>query len=391
MKKRKIFIAIHQLTLGGAQKALIEALNAIDYEKNDVTLYVRKARLDLLSQVNPAVSNILINRDRKRYYRKPYAVWLHAVSTIRRLMKRSTADTDEKLRQYVVAQQLRYEQTHTLGRLPAYDVAISYIQGYTAQAVAKLVRADKKVMFYHDSTDSLHDLHCKVMRDYDRIYCVSKNAMEALRGFYPQFAEKIGCLENHIDAAAVRAKADVFTPDFPNGRLILCTCGRLAKVKGFDLAVAAADELKRRGMVFKWYFVGDGPDKEKTETGISEKGLTDSIELTGMLRNPYPYIKGCDIYIQPSYEEAQSLSVMEAQILGRPVVSTATAGGKALIEDGVNGLLADISAQMLADKIERLQNDAALRERITQKLAETDDDKDAKRFRAAWKKLLEED
>ena len=65
MKKRKVFIAIHQLNLGGAQKALISALNAIDYAENEVTLYVRKDRLDLLSQVNRNVSNIIINKDHR--------------------------------------------------------------------------------------------------------------------------------------------------------------------------------------------------------------------------------------------------------------------------------------------------------------------------------------
>ena len=43
--KKKVLIAVHQLNLGGVQKALISALNAIDYSKNDVTLYIRKNRI----------------------------------------------------------------------------------------------------------------------------------------------------------------------------------------------------------------------------------------------------------------------------------------------------------------------------------------------------------
>ena len=58
MIKRKVLIVIHQLNIGGAQKALISALNAIDYTENDVTLYVRKNRLDLLPFVNKNVSKI---------------------------------------------------------------------------------------------------------------------------------------------------------------------------------------------------------------------------------------------------------------------------------------------------------------------------------------------
>ena len=89
MEKRKVFIAIHQLNLGGAQKALISALNAIDYSENEVTLYVRKNRLDLLPQVNCNVSNIIINKDHTRYYRKLYAVLLYIKSKINELLNRS--------------------------------------------------------------------------------------------------------------------------------------------------------------------------------------------------------------------------------------------------------------------------------------------------------------
>ena len=98
MEKRKVFIAIHQLNIGGAQKALISALNAIDYSENEVTLYVRKNRLDLLPQVNCDVSNIIINKDNTRYYRKPYVVLLYIKSKINNLLKRSNKSTDEKLK-----------------------------------------------------------------------------------------------------------------------------------------------------------------------------------------------------------------------------------------------------------------------------------------------------
>ena len=84
--------------------------------------------------------------------------------------------------------------------------------------------------------------------------------------------------------------------------------------------------------------------------------------------------------------------VNEAMERGCAVVASDEAGAVPfLIEDGANGLLTDLSAQALADRIVLLQKDVALRERISQKLAETDYGKDEKRFRDAWKKLLEED
>ena len=391
MIKRKVFIAIHQLNVGGAQKALLAALNAIDYSENEVTLYIRKDRLDLLALVNPAVSRIIINRDRTKYYRKPYAVFLYILMKLRSFFKRDARNIEEKLRLYVIQKQMQYENKRYLAQLPAYDIAISYIQGYTAKTVAEFVRAKKRVMFYHDSTDSLHALHCDIMPNYDRIYCVSKTAAETLKGCYPQFSQKINYIENFVDADRVRIKATEFSPDIAQDKPMLCTCGRIAAVKGFDLAVDAAKILKQQGLEFNWFFVGDGPDRGKIETRILENGLCDTITITGMLNNPYPFVKRCDIYVQPSYEEAQSLAVIEAQILGKPIVSTATAGGKSLIENNVNGVLAEISAQSLADRIWFLYKNKALREQLTLNLMEIDHEKDRIRFLNAWKKLLEAD
>lgn len=389
MEKRKVFIAIHQLNLGGAQKALISALNAIDYSENEVTLYVRKDRLDLLQQVNRNVSKIIINKDHTRYYRKPYAVLLYIKSKINDLLKRSNESTDEKLKQYIVKNQIKFERSHYFTEDTSYDVAISYIQGYTAKSVAENIIAKRKVMFYHDSTGSLHELHCDVMKHFERIYCVSKGAQKAVQGFYPQYADKIDCLENCVDAESVRQKANEFVPDYPKDKLILCSCGRITPVKGYDLAVGAAEIIKKSGLDFKWYFVGDGVDRSKIESLISEKQLDDYIEITGLQDNPYPNIKNCDIYVQPSYEESYGLTIIEAQILGKTIVSTATVGGQSIINDGENGLIAEINAESIAHIINLVYQDKDLQQSIQNNLARIDYTKDYQRFRNDWKKLLE--
>ena len=388
MEKRKVFIAIHQLNLGGAQKALISALNAIDYSENEVTLYVRKDRLDLLPLVNRNVSKIIINKDHTRYYRKPYAVLLYIKIKINDILKRSNESNDEKLKKYIVNKQIEFEKRHYFSYDTSYDVAISYIQGYTAKSVTENIKAKRRVMFYHDSTDSLHEFHCDVMKHFERIYCVSKGAQKAVQGLYPQFAERIEYLENYVDAENVRRKANEFIPDYPNNKLILCSCGRITPVKGFDLAVGAAEILMQGGLDFKWFFVGDGVDRTKIESLISEKQLDDYIEITGLQDNPYPYIQNCDVYVQPSYEEAYGLTIIEAQILGKTVVSTSTIGGQSIIHDGENGVISDINAESIAQKINLIYQDKDLLKTIYNTLSKIDYSKDYQRFRKEWRELL---
>lgn len=384
MSKRKVLIVVHQLNLGGVQKAVLSALDAIDYSQNEVTLYIRKNRIDLLDQVNPNVSKIIINKDSTKYYRKPYAIWLQLLSKLDK-----SKSVQEKLNNYIIDSQMKYEKEHYFSEDTVYDVAVSYIQSLTAKFVADNIKAKRKIMFYHGSTDEWHEVNEAILPVYEKVYCVSKGAQKAVQGFYPQFAEKIDCLENYVDAEKVRADAEKFTPDYPNDKLILCSCGRITPVKGFDLAVGAAEILRNKGLDFKWYFVGDGVDRPKIEALIAEKNLQDYIEITGLKDNPYPYIKHCDIYVQPSCEEAHPLSIIEAQILCKPIVSTATVGGQSVIENQITGLIADVDSNSLAERIYNLNVDSGLQESIKQQLEIKDYTKDYQRFCDEWRKLLE--
>ena len=388
MLKRKVLIVVHQLNLGGAQKALISALDAIDYSENDVTLYIRKDRIDLIDSVNKNVSEIIINNDNTKYYRKPYAAVLELLIRIKKAFKRDTNKTIQKQINYILKQQYQFEYAHYFSDNKKFDLAISYIQGNTAEFVQKYIYADKKVMFFHTSTDDHHALHDQIMKDYDRIICVSQGALEALKRFYPLFSNKMSCIENYVDAEKIRIKANEYQPAYPSDKMILCTCGRIASVKGFDLAVEAAKFLQDKGLDYVWYFVGDGPDRGKIESIIDKHQLENRINITGLQNNPYPYIKNCGIYVQPSYEESQGLSMMEAQILCKPLISTATVGGKSIIKDGVNGLLTEIKASALADAIFKLANDSKMRDSFIDLLTKKDYKNDYHRFRRQWAELL---
>jgi glycosyltransferase involved in cell wall biosynthesis len=103
---------------------------------------------------------------------------------------------------------------------------------------------------------------------------------------------------------------------------VLCTVGRISPEKGQTFAIEVANELKRFGARFRWYFVGDGSDREKCEILVSKYGLNDYCSFTGMLLNPYSYIEACDIYVQTSYVEAESITIRESKILGKAIITT---------------------------------------------------------------------
>jgi glycosyltransferase involved in cell wall biosynthesis len=72
---------------------------------------------------------------------------------------------------------------------------------------------------------------------------------------------------------------------------------------------------------------------------IHEAGMEDYVIILGKRTNPYPYMKACDIYAQPSRYEGKSVTVREAQMLGKPVVVTNYATAKSQIQDRIDGVI----------------------------------------------------
>ena len=72
---------------------------------------------------------------------------------------------------------------------------------------------------------------------------------------------------------------------------------------------------------------------------IKEAGMENRVIMLGKKDNPYPYIKACDLYVQPSRYEGKAVTVREAQMLGKPVVITRYATSSGQLEDGVDGVI----------------------------------------------------
>ena len=172
-------------------------------------------------------------------------------------------------------------------------------------------------------------------------------------------------------------------------KFTIVTVGRLIPDKRQDRLLSAAKKLKENGSDFIWYFVGDGPEKTKLEKMIAEYGLSNNIVITGMQKNPYPYMAACDIYVQPSYEEALGLTILETHRLNKPVISTATVGGKKLVESGKNGIVCEISSDALAESITDLTANKELYNNIISNLETTDYSHEFEKYKSQWQALLD--
>ncbi len=83
--------------------------------------------------------------------------------------------------------------------------------------------------------------------------------------------------------------------------------------------------------------------------------------MLGSRDNPYPYMRQCDIYVQPSAFEGLSLTLTEALTIGKACVTTNFDGVPDLLVNGRDALIVPCLAGPMADAIESLIKDEALR------------------------------
>ncbi len=392
MPKRKILFINDSLWSGsGVFRSLQQILNHIRYDKFDVTLFVcpgGPTEPEMLSRL-PEEVNVIVGSDDTHYYRSPDVAARHLLDRGARMLR--LTDAAERLRGGT-RQRIHEKKI----RLPAqryfrdvhFDVLVANTVPLCSE-VARYIRADRKYVIFHSSkADFFPDLTLEALKTFDGMVAVGEGVRDVLLTAYPAYRDRIRTITNFVDAEPIRKLADRTPLPERGAKPILCTCGRLSREKGFDLAVESARILRGDGFDFVWYFVGDGPERKKIEAMIAEYGLGDSITITGFLQNPYPYIKNCDLYLQPSYEEAQPLALTEARILGRAIVSTDTVGGRAVLSNGETGVLTPISAEGLAGGIAALLRDPDRRASLENLYTEEDRKREKQAFETAWDRLL---
>lgn len=339
MKQKMLIIGITMAAAGSEKSFLSFARHAIDYDQYEVDLLLAKKTGDFLSQIPKNIRVLemgkegeifLINRDNaariiaRRYLLKNP---LRAFSLIPHIIKRKTAKTAAE--KDFASNRMWCE---LLKKMPAwdteYDVALAYWGDHTMFYMCDKVKAKKKIAWLHfdyASPPREDALYLHYFSKCDKVVTVSKKIEASLKQALPEIADKVMTMENIIDAEDIlqRASEPCDLADDVRG-IRLLTVGRICHQKGYDMAIPAIARLVSGKNDIKWYIIGDGEaiDKENLHERIRKYGLQDRVSFLGIRQNPYPYMKACDIYLQPSRHEGKPIAVEEAKILQKPIVVT---------------------------------------------------------------------
>lgn len=146
--------------------------------------------------------------------------------------------------------------------------------------------------------------------------------------------------------------------------LVSVALGRFVPKKGFEDLLAAMALLPDSvgGRPHHLVLMGDGPMRETLERQALSLGIRDRVHFTGWVQASVPALAVGDVMICPSREEPLGNVILEAWSRGLPVLSTRTAGGRELIDEGATGLLCDVADPAdLAQGWRRVLSDGALR------------------------------
>ena len=408
MNKRLLF-AIHYLELGGAEMSLVGLLQSIDYTRYDVDLFVYSHQGELMKYI-PQEVNLLPEIPAYAYIERPMkdallkgqfgvvfgrllAKGRHKITSTstgtstrtstgmssdeEKLSLSLTLKQDASIFQYVMnGVEPFLPSLHHLGE---YDLAVSFLTPHNI--ILNKVKAKKKICWIHTDYSKISvnaALELPVWSGYDKVVSISKDVTRAFLKVFPSLESKIVEIHNILPASFVRNRANELSAEevareMPReaGVVNLLSVGRFTYPKNYDNVPAILKNVNDNvnvNDIIKWYLIGYGGDEPLIRQRIAEAGMEGQVIILGKKGNPYPYIKACDVYVQPSRYEGNAVTVREAQMLCKPVVVTDYATASSQIQDGIDGIIVPMDNEGCAKGIAQFLQDRAKQQSITDHL-----------------------
>lgn len=330
-KKIKILFVQESLRLAGSEKSMVTLLRNLDSNKYAIDVQLVSYGGELEKEV-PDYIQFLPELDFVEKAKKGFLKQLFGVRSVPdfKLLK-ARLIYSFKLRRvkggHSKKAQLFWQSVgkEIKSNCEKYDVAISFAQGFPTFYVADKVEATKKIAWINANmvlSGGHKEFQENYYKQFDRVICITEKTKAVIHGQMSGLKNLL-VLENIVDYQDILKAAQEKTVDFKKEGFNILTVGRLNnKSKGMDIAIHAALMLREKGMNFHWYFLGEGPFKTEIERFINENNLGDFVSLLGTDKNPYPYFKETDIYVQPSRNEGFGRTVAEARLLNIPPVCT---------------------------------------------------------------------
>lgn len=325
---------MYNLAGGGAERVLVDLLDEIDYEKYNVDLLLIRKEGIYIDDINKNVN-------------------IKSIFSYNNSFK-------NKILNYIKSLLYKYIPKFFIGNIigKKYDVEISFLEGETSSLLLySKNKSSKKVAWVHIDLENLKSLNRvqsnKVYELVDKIICVSNECKDAFLKLYPEYKEKISVIYNLINSNKILELSNQEDIDLPSSNYIL-SIGRLTEQKRFDRLIKAYKLLVDKGIKQDLIILGEGELINTLKNLVSELDLKERVFFPGFTKNPYYWIKNCNLFVLASDLEGFSLVVAEAMLLGKAIVSTDCVGPTELLGNGKYGIVTERDVESLKLGIQSL-------------------------------------
>lgn len=345
---KKILFITQNMKMNGANKSLINLLNVIDKEKYEIDLFAF-THDGILAECIPSGVHLIEEEKYMKYFANSMSdifksanligKFIRCLSAFEKKITGCPTDPHTKFILWKFSSDIRQR----------YDVAIAWNEGACHKFLVEKVTAKIKIGWCHID-DEAWPYHYKLQKKYfsklDYICTVSKRCKKALLNRYNIPENKIKIVRNIMPIQSIVASAQESFDKFDSNQINILTITRNEKFKNNKDVISAAIQLHERGLNTHWWILGGGFLND--EYNMNNKYLT----FVRPVKNPYVYLKNCDIYVQTSHPgEAWGMGVNEAKIFNKPIiVSEAEVFGEQIINNET-GLIYDYTVEDLVKKI----------------------------------------
>ena len=240
--------------------------------------------------------------------------------------------------------------------------------------------------------------HRWLYKNIDMMHAVTKQVKAQIQKYVPRDIIPVvkdiylGVDEVSVDTtllAQLKKEYNIGSDDFVVGIV-----GRIEEGKGQYIVIEALKKLQNLNI--KLLIVGHTMDEaylHELQEKVNTLGVSKQVIFTGFTKEVNAHMQLFDVAVLATPKETFGLVVIEAMINKVVVIATNQGGPLEIIEDGVDGLLFDRSAQMLAQKIEQLYNDKAYKEKLSAAAYKTAKEKFDKetQMKKLYKAIVDED
>lgn len=360
--KKHILISSGSLKIGGVERLLIEYLNNIDKDKYEITLILMSdfgEKSVLKSELN---DNVVVK------YLKPFDI----IDKKEKLYKKKK-NLFYKFKYNIF---LIFEKKITLINLKKYLKSIKNVDVFIDfdRSLVKYrneIKNTPKIIWIHASLNEMAKRNSinisemgMILKDYEKIIAICDEMKHEIISLYPFLKEKVTVIYNPFDFKKIKEKAKdregvTTEEEVMLEKEYIVSVSRIDKTQKDFPTLLRAFKLLEYKISENLYIVGEGDGKEELEKLIDELELGDRIKLLGMKKNPFIWIKNSKLFVHSSKYEGFGLVLVEAMILGKPVISSdCPVGPKEILENGKSGLLFEVGNENdLAEKLIRILND----------------------------------